>query len=271
MNIGFPLQRIKNIGSTFSTFEKSLPSVLEYIIRYIPIFSHDSIQIMDCCFQYSDINEGGSFYGNDAITSDFYHFYVNLDPDLLPIFCEYVKSSNNTDGLLSYLIKMKPSMKNITPINDNRLFLKKSNWAEFKTVLDPVSNNIATRIISKVYARVGLMGNPSDGFYGKTISLLINNFWAETTLVESTDESIQFILNPLLDPIKFDSIRNINSIMKKDGYSGASTLFLALIKVFVDYCNSNNIEIKSRGFKILYNTNIPRQGIVILTQSWSRR
>jgi len=30
------------------------------------------------------------------------------------------------------------------------------------------------------------MGNPSDGFHGKTISLTISNFWAEATLTEST-------------------------------------------------------------------------------------
>ena len=29
------------------------------------------------------------------------------------------------------------------------------------------------------------MGNPSDGFYGKTIALSIANFWAEVTIVES--------------------------------------------------------------------------------------
>ena len=34
--------------------------------------------------------------------------------------------------------------------------------------------------------RVGLMGNPSDGFYGKTISLSIENFWAEVTIAESS-------------------------------------------------------------------------------------
>ena len=26
------------------------------------------------------------------------------------------------------------------------------------------------------------MGNPSDGFYGKTIALSIDNFWAEVTI-----------------------------------------------------------------------------------------
>ena len=34
--------------------------------------------------------------------------------------------------------------------------------------------------------RVGLIGNPSDGFYGKTISFTINNFWAEVTIMESS-------------------------------------------------------------------------------------
>ena len=34
-------------------------------------------------------------------------------------------------------------------------------------------------------SRIGLMGNPSDGFYGKTISLSIANFWAEVTIMES--------------------------------------------------------------------------------------
>ena len=37
-----------------------------------------------------------------------------------------------------------------------------------------------------IYCRVGLMGNPSDGFYGKTISLSIENFWAEVTITESS-------------------------------------------------------------------------------------
>ena len=35
----------------------------------------------------------------------------------------------------------------------------------------------STTILS--YARLGLLGNPSDGFHGKTISLSLANFWAE--------------------------------------------------------------------------------------------
>lgn len=36
------------------------------------------------------------------------------------------------------------------------------------------------------YFRIGLIGNPSDGFNGKTISLTIANFWAEVTIKPST-------------------------------------------------------------------------------------
>eukprot|EP00959_Pyramimonas_sp_CCMP1952_P359752 7532682-Pyramimonas_sp.AAC.2 len=31
----------------------------------------------------------------------------------------------------------------------------------------------------RAYARIGFLGNPSDGFYGKTIAVSIENFYAE--------------------------------------------------------------------------------------------
>lgn len=34
-------------------------------------------------------------------------------------------------------------------------------------------------IKSRVHARIGLLGNPSDGYHGKTISFALANFWAE--------------------------------------------------------------------------------------------
>jgi glucuronokinase len=34
-------------------------------------------------------------------------------------------------------------------------------------------------ITSRVHARVGLLGNPSDGFFGKTISFSLANFYAQ--------------------------------------------------------------------------------------------
>ena len=39
-------------------------------------------------------------------------------------------------------------------------------------------------ILIKTPARAGILGNPSDGFFGKTISILIRNFHAEIKLSE---------------------------------------------------------------------------------------
>lgn len=36
-----------------------------------------------------------------------------------------------------------------------------------------------SNITQRVYARIGLLGNPSDSYYGKTISLSLANFFAE--------------------------------------------------------------------------------------------
>ncbi len=43
-------------------------------------------------------------------------------------------------------------------------------------------------ITESCLARVGLMGNPSDGFHGKTISFLIDNFQAKVSLTEQESD-----------------------------------------------------------------------------------
>src|SRR2546428_642862 len=40
------------------------------------------------------------------------------------------------------------------------------------------------------YARAGLVGNPSDGYHGKTISVIIRNFSAQVVLYEWEDVEI---------------------------------------------------------------------------------
>jgi len=37
-------------------------------------------------------------------------------------------------------------------------------------------------IETRAYARAGLLGNPSDGYFGKTISVIVRNFGASITL-----------------------------------------------------------------------------------------
>ncbi len=40
------------------------------------------------------------------------------------------------------------------------------------------------------HARAGLIGNPSDGYYGKTISVIVRNFAARVALWESPELEI---------------------------------------------------------------------------------
>ena len=112
-------------------------------------------------------------------------------------------------------------------------------------------------IKAKSYARIGLMGNPSDGYFGKTISCAITNYCVEVTLQESP--TLQIVPNPELDPTKFDSLSELNQLAKRDGYDGGLRLILASCKKFKDYCDQHKIGLADQNFTISYQTNIPRQ------------
>ena len=61
-------------------------------------------------------------------------------------------------------------------------------------------------IKTKSYARIGFMGNPSDGYFGKTISCAITNYCVEVSLQEST--MLQIVPNSELAPTQFVHYRN---------------------------------------------------------------
>ena len=102
-----------------------------------------------------------------------------------------------------------------------------------------------------------LMGNPSDGFFGKTISLSIKNFWAEVTICESA----RLILtpHPLNDPTEFGSLADLHDSYGRDGYLGGLRLLQATCKKFYHYCSKHGIALAKRNFTLKYDTNVPRQ------------
>ncbi len=71
-----------------------------------------------------------------------------------------------------------------------------------------------------------LVGNPSDGFYGKTISLSIRNFWAEVSISESP--KLILTPHPLCDPTEFGSLADLHGISSKEGYLGGLRLLQVL-------------------------------------------
>ncbi|KAF0030282.1 hypothetical protein F2P81_017013 [Scophthalmus maximus] len=96
-------------------------------------------------------------------------------------------------------------------------------------------DNGAKPITCRSYARVGLMGNPSDGFNGKTIAMTISNFWAEVTLVES--QTLVLVPHPLNDPTEFGSLQDLFCISRKEGYLGGLRLLQATCKKFYQFCS----------------------------------
>ena len=65
----------------------------------------------------------------------------------------------------------------------------------------------AAIIEHKAYARIGLLGNPSDVYYGRTISLNISNFWASVRLEPSSD--LVIVPHPTHDLVKFGSLSHL--------------------------------------------------------------
>ncbi|XP_053502582.1 glucuronokinase with putative uridyl pyrophosphorylase [Ictalurus furcatus] len=115
----------------------------------------------------------------------------------------------------------------------------------------------AKPITFRSYARVGLMGNPSDGFNGKTIAMTISNFWAEVTLIES--QSLVLLPHPLNDPTEFGSLQDLFHISHKEGYLGGLRLLQATCKKFYQFCSNQGIALTKQNFTLKYDTNIPRQ------------
>ncbi|XP_022856995.1 glucuronokinase 1-like isoform X1 [Olea europaea var. sylvestris] len=109
----------------------------------------------------------------------------------------------------------------------------------------------------KAYARVGLLGNPSDVYYGRAISFSLGNFWASVRLEPSTD--LVIVPHPTHDLVQFNSLPYLVNRLQTDGYYGGVRLLMAICKIFYNYCKENNISLHDRNFKLSYDTNIPRQ------------
>lgn len=106
-------------------------------------------------------------------------------------------------------------------------------------------------------ARIAIAGNPSDGYFGKTIACTISNFSAKVRVSES--DSIELVMHPKLDPTRFESLDELEAIATRDGYYGGLRLLFAGCKRFNQYCREMGIALPKKGFKVEYDTTVPRQ------------
>ncbi|KAI8075143.1 ribosomal protein S5 domain 2-type protein [Gongronella butleri] len=188
----------------------------------------------------------------DGMTRDLAHWVKESEPN--------AKETKITLPYEAFL-----AVENVTAYDR---YLESNEFHELRTThandIAPVSSGLEP-IRVKSYARVGLMGNPSDGFFGCTMSLLIANFWAQVTLVpnaSASDASIELLTHRFADGRRFGTAQSLAACCEQDGYDHGDRLLLACIKVFIRYCQENRlaqVDAKTRGFRLGFLTNIPRQ------------
>lgn len=108
-------------------------------------------------------------------------------------------------------------------------------------------------IQTRAFARAGLIGNPSDGYFGKTISFTVKNFSARVTLFESPRLTIR---PQACDRLEFATFDSLVEDVRQHGYYGGIRLIKAAIKRFGDYCAGVGAPI-NRNFSVEYETDIP--------------
>lgn len=121
------------------------------------------------------------------------------------------------------------------------------------------SRHIMTQTVrtsDRCYARIGLMGNPSDGYHGKTLSMLIGNFYAEVYIESyssSSSESesglsstrVRLIPHRVHDRLDFDNFDHLhlNSVVT---VSDNESIYLSLLYIATtDYISTRVITVAS--------------------------
>ena len=110
-------------------------------------------------------------------------------------------------------------------------------------------------IRTRSLARAGLLGNPSDGYFGKTVSFAFSNFTADLVLYETPE--LGFVPAPE-DDATFASAEELLKDIQLFGYYGGIRLLKAVSKLFFLYCRDHGIELEKRNFTVRYTSNIPR-------------
>ncbi len=106
------------------------------------------------------------------------------------------------------------------------------------------------------YPRAALIGNPSDGYHGKTIAFVFRNYCAEVELYETPELEL---LPAKRDSNVFQDIDALSADIELYGYYGGIRLLKAATKKFNDFCRKNGIRPERKNFTMRYCSTIPNR------------
>ena len=110
-------------------------------------------------------------------------------------------------------------------------------------------------VAAKSFARAGLLGNPSDGYFGKTLSFAFANFGVDLRLTESA--RMRFVPGEV-DDAMFDSPEQLVHDLRIFGYYGGIRMLKAVAKLFFEYCMEHGVDTPRQNFTAEYKINVPR-------------
>jgi len=108
---------------------------------------------------------------------------------------------------------------------------------------------------TRSFPRAGFLGNPSDGYFGKTMSFAFSDYCVDLTLTESA--KMRFVPGEV-DDATFDSPEKLVRDIRLYGYYGGIRMLKAVAKLFFEYCFEHGIQLENGNFTAEYRTNIPR-------------
>ncbi|PVY39568.1 mevalonate kinase family protein [Victivallis vadensis] len=106
------------------------------------------------------------------------------------------------------------------------------------------------------YPRAALIGNPSDGYNGKTIAFVFRNYSAEVRLYETPELEL---LPAKRDNNVFADLDALTSDVELYGYYGGIRLLKAAVKKFNEYCHRHGLKLEKKNFTMRYSSTIPNR------------
>lgn len=106
------------------------------------------------------------------------------------------------------------------------------------------------------FPRAALVGNPSDGYHGRTIAFVFRNYQASVELYETPELEL---MPAKRDHNVFSCIDALCADVSQYGYYGGIRLLKAAVKTFGDFCHRERIQLEKKNFTIRYSSTIPNR------------